>query len=218
MTSTPTTTRTSTRAPLAAHGTGRVPPRSGAVLAGLCAAVLALSGCGGQKGGSPAAGSVPDGWGTLATSGVSVSYPKAGSGSGGYTVQTAGERSKYNAAAAERTEHGVTVSLITIQLGFTRADTAEDAAIAAEAGIQLGSTIRSTRKVKLAGTGDARRIDFEFGSTGEDRTPPKGTRIEGVILTGLDSKDRTFAVRVDARKGTLPDADLKRIVDSIEVH
>jgi hypothetical protein len=39
-----------------------------------------------------------------------------------------------------------------------------------------------------------------------------------VILTGLDSSDTTFAIRVDARQGSLPDGDLDRIIDSVEVH
>lgn len=53
--------------------------------------------------------------------------------------------------------------------------------------------------------------------TGEANTPSKGTRIGGVIVTGLDSKDKTFAVRIDAQKGKLDDADLKKIIDSVEV-
>jgi hypothetical protein len=161
---------------------------------------------------------VPEGWGTLATAGADVSYPKAGQGTGGYTEQQDAERSKYNAAAAIRIEDGVAVSLITVQLDFTQASTAEDAAIAAEAGVQLGATIKGTKKVKLDGADDARRIDFEFDSTGRRNSPPKGTRIRGVILTGLDSRNKTFAIRIDARKGLLADADLKKIVDSVEVH
>ncbi len=195
--------------------------RTGTALVGLCAlAAIALTGCGDKQSGSGTggAGSVADGWGTLTTKGVDVSYPKAGQGTTGYTAQSERERSTYNAAAAIRTEDGIAVSLITVQLDFTQAGSAEDAAIAAEAGVQLGATIKSTKKVKLDGTDDARRIDFEFGSTGKDHTPPKGTRIRGVILTGLDSRHKTFAVRIDAKKGILADADLKKIVDSVEVH
>ncbi|MGW1889667.1 hypothetical protein ACWCP6_05300 [Streptomyces sp. NPDC002004] len=179
------------------------------LVTGLCAAVLTLSGCGGDRQG---AGSAPEGWGTLRTKGVDVSYPK------GYVAQGAAERSKYNAAAAVRKEGGTTVSTITVQLNFTNADSAEEAAIGAEAGVQLGSTLGGTKGVKLAGTDDAKRVDFEFSSTGRDGLPPKGTRIKGVILTGLDSKKKTFAVRIDARKGALADNDLKKIIDSVQVH
>ncbi|MER5180252.1 hypothetical protein ABT009_18080 [Streptomyces sp. NPDC002896] len=182
------------------------------LVSGVCAAALLLTGCGG---GDQDAGSVPSGWGTLKTKGVDVSYPK---GSGGYVEQSAAERSKHNAAAAVRTENGTTVSTITVQLDFTNADSAEEAAIAAEAGVQLGSTLKGEKDVKLAGTDEAKRVDFEFSSTGEKGTPPKGTRIQGVILTGLDSRKKTFAVRIDAQKGALDDADLKKIIDSVQVH
>ncbi|MFI8190952.1 hypothetical protein ACIF8T_19420 [Streptomyces sp. NPDC085946] len=175
----------------------------------LAAAVLVLAGCG--EGGSDSA-AVPDGWGTLETEGVSVSYPKR------YEEQSAAERSKYNAAAAVRTEGGRTVSTLTVQLGFTEADSAERAAIAAEAGIQMGADVKGTEDVELAGTDEARRIDFAFEATGEDGGPPKGTPVEGVILTGLDSTGSAFAVRIDAQRGVLPDGDLEKIVDSVEVH
>ncbi|MET8247729.1 hypothetical protein ABZV31_26985 [Streptomyces sp. NPDC005202] len=178
----------------------------------LTAAALTLSACG--KGASDTA-SVPDGWGTLKTKGVSVSYPK---GPTGYVEQSAAERSRYNAAAAVRKQGGRTVSTITVQLDFTQADSAEQAAIAAEAGIQMGASVKGEKNVKPAGTDEAKRIDFTFKSTGEAGNPPKGTPIKGVILTGLDSSGTTFAVRIDAARGTLSDGDLKKITDSVEVH
>ncbi|MFD7403814.1 hypothetical protein ACFV7R_14325 [Streptomyces sp. NPDC059866] len=172
----------------------------------LTAALLALTACG--NGDSDAA-SVPDGWGTLKTKGVSVSYPPS------YEKQRPTE---HNAAVAVRTESGRTVSIVTVQLDFTQANSAEQAAIGAEAGIQMGADVRGQQDVKLTGTDDAKRIDFTFKSTGEDSDPPKGTPIEGVILTGLDSTDTTFAIRIDAAEGKLSDADLDRIIDSVEVH
>jgi hypothetical protein len=187
---------------------------------GLCAvAPHAHTGCGdtdagSSGGGSGAQGSVPDGWGTLTTKGVDVSYPK---GADGYTEESAAERGKA-AAAAVRTADGVKTSTITVQLDFTKARSAEEAAIGAEAQVQLGATLQGTKKVALNGASDARRVDFEFTSTGRAHTPPKGTRVHGVILTGLDSTKKTFAVRIDAQKGVLPDADLKKIIESIEVH
>ncbi|MFE9556537.1 hypothetical protein ACFYMW_29425 [Streptomyces sp. NPDC006692] len=183
--------------------------RAAAALGSGVLAVAFLAGCGSDKAGGAA--SVPDGWGTLKTPTVDVSYPK------GYVAQSAAERSKYNAAAATRTESGITVSTITVQIGFTNADSAEEAAIGAEAGIQLGATLLNTTDVKVAGTDTAKRVEFEFSSTGEDHLPPKGTRIRGVIVTGLDSRKQAFAVRVDAQKGKLDDGDLEKIVKSVEV-
>ncbi|MFC9128948.1 hypothetical protein ACFT4A_19145 [Streptomyces sp. NPDC057099] len=170
---------------------------------------MALTGCGGSGSGGS---SVPDGWGTLKTKGVDVSYPK------GYEEQSAAERGKHNAAAATRTEDGKKASVVTVQLGFTEANSAEQAAIAAEAGIQLGADVKGQKDVELAGTDEAKRIDFTFKATGEDGGPAKGTPVQGVILTGLDSKDGTFAIRIDAQEGSLPEKDLDRIVDSVEVH
>jgi hypothetical protein len=179
------------------------------VTAGLLTALVTLTGCG--KGDSNSA-SVPGGWGTLKTKGVSVSYPKE------YEEQGTAARGKYNAAAAVWTKGGKTVSTITVQLGFTQANSAEQAAIGAEAGIQMGASVGAEKDVKLAGTDDAKLIDFTFRSTGEDADPPKGTPVKGVILAGLDSSGKTFAIRVDRIAGTLSDADLKKVVASVEVH
>ncbi|MEV5355148.1 hypothetical protein [Streptomyces sp. NPDC052693] len=183
--------------------------RRARLAAALLTTAVALTGCGSSGSG---AAEVPDGWGTLRTKGVDVSYPK------GYAQQSAAERGKHNAAAAVRTEGGRKVSVITVQLGFTEAASAEQAAIAAEAGIQLGAKVRGQKDVELAGADEAKRIDFSFAATGEDGGPAKGTPVEGVILTGLDSSDTAFAIRVDAARGTLPEADLDRIIDSVEVH
>ncbi|MEU5366753.1 hypothetical protein ABZ354_25340 [Streptomyces sp. NPDC005925] len=184
----------------------------------LSALALALAccacptGCGSSQSGSgPGSGTVPDGWGTLRTRSVSVSYPE------GFEEWGAAERGKHNAAAAGRTEGGRTVSVITVQLGFTQANSAEQAAIAAEAGIQMGADVEGQKDVELSGTDEAKRIDFRFEATGEDGGPPKGTPVEGVILTGLDSRDTAFAVRVDAAEGELSDGDLDRLVESVEV-
>ena len=192
-----------------------------ATVAGLCAAaVLTLSGCGDTKAGSSGSGSqdqgsVPDGWGTLTTKGVDVSYPK--SGPVAYTPQNAAERGRADAAAVH-TEGDTRLSTITVELDFTKARTAEEAATGAEAGVQLGATLEGTRRISVDGTDDARRVDFTFTSTGRAHTPPKGTKVHGVIVTGLDSTKTTFAVRIDAQQGLLPDADLKKIINSIQVH
>ncbi|WP_369197087.1 hypothetical protein [Streptomyces djakartensis] len=183
--------------------------RRACLAAALLTTALALTGCGDPD---PGAGSVPEGWGTLRTKGVDVSYPK------GWQEQSAAERGGHNAAAAVRTEGGRKVAVVTVQLGFTEAGSAEQAAIAAEAGIQMGAKVQGQKDVDLAGTDDAKRIDFSFAATGEDGGPAKGTPVEGVILTGLDSSGTTFAVRIDARQGSLPDGDADRIIDSVEVH
>ncbi|MCT7351177.1 hypothetical protein N4P33_03200 [Streptomyces sp. 15-116A] len=175
------------------------------VAAGLLA--LVVTGCGSGS----SSGAVPEGWGTLTTKGVSVAYPE------GFEEQGAGERSKHNAAAAELREGGRRIALITVQLGFTEANSAEQAAIAAEAGIQMGAKVEGTEDVELTGTDDARRIDFTFEATGEGGGPAKGAEVEGVILTGLDSSQETFAVRIDAQEGKVSGADLERIVESVEV-
>jgi hypothetical protein len=211
------TSRTGRGASTASPGVHRLP----FAVAGLCAvAVFALTGCGGTHAGPAGAGSggqgsVPDGWGLLTTKGVDVSYPK--SGAVGFAEEGAAKRGKA-AAAAVHAEGGVKLSTITVQLDFTHARSADEAAIGAEAGIQLGATLKGTKKVALRGATDARRIDFAFTSSGLAHTPPKGTRVDGVILTGLDSTKTTFAVRIDARQGLLPDADLKKIIDSVRVH
>ncbi|MFD7240463.1 hypothetical protein [Streptomyces massasporeus] len=183
--------------------------RRACLAAALLTTALALAGCGDTDSG---AGTVPEGWGTLKTKGVNVSYPK------GYEEQSAAERGKHNAAAAVRTEGGKKVSVITVQLAFTEANSAEQAAIAAEAGIQMGADVKGQKDVDLAGTDEAKRIDFSFKATGEDGGPAEGTPVEGVILAGLDPDDTPFAIRIDAQQGALPDGDLDRIIDSVEVH
>nr|WP_066955651.1 hypothetical protein [Streptomyces lushanensis] len=153
-----------------------------------------------------AAGVVPEGWDTLRTSAVTVAYPPA------FTAQSDAERSEHNAAAATLTEDGRSVGMITVQLDFTDADSAEEAAIGAEAGIALGSELGRQRKIAVAGPDgeeEARRAGFEFTQ--------KGARYQGVIVAGLDSAGKAYAVRIDAARGTLDDGDLHRIIESITV-
>ncbi|MEC4017121.1 hypothetical protein [Streptomyces sp. H27-D2] len=176
-------------------------------LAGTLLGGALLTGCGSED--STAA--APDDWRTLDAKGVSLAVPKS------FQRQSDAERSEFNAAAATRTEGGKRVGMITVQRDFTNADSAEEAAIGAEAGIQLGSTLKKTKDVEVEGTDEAKRVDFEFSSTGEKDTPPKGARVTGVIVTGLDSKDVTFAVRIDVRKDKLDSAEVKKIIESIRV-
>ncbi|MFD4899515.1 hypothetical protein [Streptomyces sp. NPDC058411] len=171
-----------------------------------------LGGCGGTD-----AAAVPDGWGTLDTKSVSVSYPE----DEGYAPQPAAERSEANAAVALKEEKGVRTGMVSVQLDFaTGVSDAGEAAAAAGAGIGLGTTRKGTRDVTLAGeesAREARRIDYEFTSTGEESTPAEGTRMTGVVVAGVDSKDVPFAIRINAVKDALSQADLDAFVGSITV-
>ncbi|MFE9362901.1 hypothetical protein ACFYNN_08730 [Streptomyces sp. NPDC006978] len=171
-----------------------------------------LGGCGGTD-----AAAVPDGWGTLDTKSVSVGYPE----DEGYAPQPAAERSEANAAVALKEEKGVRTGMVSVQLDFaTGVSDAGEAAAAAGAGIGLGTTRKGTRDVTLAGeesAREARRIDYEFTSTGEESTPAEGTRMAGVVVAGVDSKDVPFAIRINAVKDALSQADLDAFVGSITV-
>ncbi|MFJ6849646.1 hypothetical protein ACIQM3_03750 [Streptomyces sp. NPDC091271] len=178
-------------------------------------AVLALTLLGGCGGTDTAA--VPDGWATLDTKSVSVGYPE----DEGYAPQPAAERSRANAAVALKKEKGLRTGMVSVQLDFaTGVSDAGEAAAAAGAGIGLGATRKDTQDVRLAGeesARDARRIDYEFTSTGEESTPAKGTRMTGVVVAGVDSKDVPFAIRLNAVKGELTPKDLNAFVKSITV-
>ncbi|MFJ3699772.1 MULTISPECIES: hypothetical protein [Streptomyces] len=171
-----------------------------------------LAGCGGTD-----TAAVPDGWGTLDTKSVSVGYPEGQ----GYAPQPAAERSEANAAVALKEEKGVRTGMVSVQLDFaTGVGDAGEAAAAAGAGIGLGATRKDTRDVRLAGeesAREARRIDYEFTSTGEGSTPVKGTRMTGVVVAGVDSQDVPFAIRINAVKDALSAADLDSFVASITV-
>ncbi|MFF7728204.1 hypothetical protein [Streptomyces sp. NPDC008001] len=173
--------------------------------AGLLASVL-VAGCGSEQ---PAA--APQDWKSLDAQRLSVSYPPA------FTELGAAERGKHTAAAAALADGGRTVGKIGVQLDFTTATSAETAAIGAEASIQLGSTLKGQKKIDVRGTGDARRVDYEFTSTGEQNTPAKGTRMTGVDIVGMDKKDEAFLVRINAVKGRLSDGDIEKIVESVRV-
>lgn len=183
----------------------------GAALAATAGLSL-LTGCGGVD-----TATTPDGWGTLDTPSVSVGYPK----DQGYAPQPAARRAKANAAVALKEEGGLRTGMVSVQLNFaTGVNDAGEAAAAAGAGIGLGATRKGTEDVRLAGeesAREARRIDYEFTSTGEERTPEKGTRMTGVVVAGVDSKDVPFAIRINAVKDALSAKDLDAFVNSITV-
>ncbi|MFF1924044.1 hypothetical protein ACFVW8_26155 [Streptomyces sp. NPDC058221] len=171
-----------------------------------------LTGCGGED-----AAAVPDGWATLDTKSLTVGYPE----DKGYQEQPAADRGSSNAAVALKETSGLRTGMVSVQLDFaTGVDDADEAAAAAGAGIGLGTTRKGTSDVRLAGeksAQDARRIDYEFTSTGKERTPAKGTRMTGVVVAGVDSKEVPFAVRINAVKGSLSKEDLDSFVGSITV-
>ncbi|MFB7912568.1 hypothetical protein [Streptomyces sp. NPDC056061] len=182
----------------------------GAVAAAAIGLTL-LTGCGED------AASVPEGWSTLDTKSLSVGYPEKK----GYKEQPAADLAKANAAVALKEEGGVRTGMISVQLDFaTGVDDADEAAAAAGAGIGLGTVRKETSDVRLAGAEDARdarRIDYEFTSSGKDDTPSQGTPMTGVVVAGVDSKHVPFAVRINAVKGSLSRQDLDAFVESITV-
>ncbi|WP_351226413.1 hypothetical protein [Streptomyces sp. NPDC002133] len=184
---------------------------SGATAAALSLALL--TGCGG---GADAA-ALPDGWDTLDTKSLSVGYP-AGEG---YKEQPAAERSKHNAAVALKEEGGLRTGMVSVQLNFaTGVDDAAEAASAAGAVIGIGATRKDTSDVRLNGeesARQARRINYEFTSSGEERTPEQGTRMTGVMVAGVDSKGVPFLVRINAVKDALSEDELDTFVESITV-
>ncbi|MEU3304010.1 hypothetical protein ABZ729_29975 [Streptomyces sp. NPDC006678] len=171
--------------------------------ASLSVALLGTAACGSGA----QDGTAPEGWGVLETAAVTVAHPPA------FKEQGDAGRSRFNAAAATLSEGGRAVGTITVQLGFTEADSAEEAAIGAEAGIALGSTLKGQKEITVSGPeggrAEARRIDFAF--------TVKGDRVDGVIVAGLDADRKAYAVRVDAVQGRLGDDDLKRIIESVTV-
>ncbi|MFD9599350.1 MULTISPECIES: hypothetical protein [unclassified Streptomyces] len=170
-----------------------------------------LTGCGDD------AAAVPEGWSKLDTKSLSVGYPEKK----GYKEQPAADRAKANAAVALKEEGGLRTGMVSVQLDFaTGVDDAGEAAAAAGAGIGLGATRKETSDVRLAGAEsarEARRIDYEFTSSGKEQTPAPGTEMTGVVVAGVDSKDVPFAVRINAVKGSLSRQDLDAFVESITV-
>jgi len=188
----------------------RFRPLGGAVAA---LSLALLAGCGS---GSDAA-ALPDSWGTLDTKSLSVGYPAEK----GYKEQAAAERSKHNAAVALKEESGLRTGMVSVQLNFaTGVDDAAEAASAAGAVIGIGATRKDSSDVHLSGeesARQARRINYEFTSSGEERTPEKGTRMTGVMVAGVDSKGVPFLVRINAVKDSLSEDELDTFVESITV-
>ncbi|WLQ42684.1 hypothetical protein P8A22_23750 [Streptomyces laculatispora] len=169
---------------------------------------LALSGCGSEKKNAPAA---PSGWKELSGPTVSLSYPA------GLTEQGKAELGKLNDAAALRTEGDRPTVKVSIQSGFANASNGDDAASVGRALLMATTEVKDTKDADIKGAKGAKRIDFSYTGTGVPQSPPKGAEVNGVVITGVDSKGKIYSVRIDAQAGKLSDADRSKIVDSIEV-
>lgn len=177
-----------------------------ASLVGVVIPAALLTGCGSQ------AASDPDGeaWQTMSTPVLTVEHPA--------DFTEAGKKARAgNDALATRTVDGTRVATIAVKLDYMKASTADMAAMGAEAAIQLGATLKGTEDVDVDGVEEAKQITYAFDSSGKQDTPPKGTRLNGTIIAGLDNEGDTFSVRIEYDKSHLTRAEVRKIVDSISV-
>lgn len=184
-------------------------PRAAALAAALAASVV-LSGCGGS-GESEESPAAPEGWKTLEGPTVTLAYPK------GFTEQSDAERSEHNDAVATLVDGERTVALVSIQSDFAQAQDAQQAASVARATLMATTNVKGTKDVTVQGADEAKQLDFDYTSTGENNTPEQGSTVNGVVITGVDSEGRIYSVRVDAQQGKLSGADRKKITESIQV-
>jgi len=178
-----------------------------AVAAGV--AGLLLTGCGG---GGKSAATTPDGWSTLDTERLSVAYPKD------FKKVEVRKGNPYEVARVALTEGGTMVAAMSVEFDYGSLNTAKMAAVGAEARIQLGATPAKTTEIKVAGPNgpeDAYKITYTFSAKGRAGEPPKGTKLEGVMLAGVDDQSRPFLITVNSKPGTLSNRDVSDIVDSV---
>lgn len=195
-------------------GSARVPclphipraPRAALAGAAVAVALLVLGGCGTKTPAGPGDGD----WRTMRTSALTVDRP------GDFTEAPAAARAG-NAALATRTVDGTRVATVSVQLDYMHATSAEMAAMGAEAAVQLGSTLEGTEDVEVDGVQEAKRVRYAFDSSGKKNTPPKGTRLQGTIIAGIDGHGDTFAVRIEYAEQHLSRQEVRRIIASIHV-
>ncbi|NGN67052.1 hypothetical protein G5C51_24485 [Streptomyces sp. A7024] len=175
-----------------------------------CAALAA--GCkGGESDGAKEESATPKGWKSLKGPTVSLAYPPA------WKAQSKEERAEGNDAFAYNRKNGLYVSSVSIQSDFAKVSDADEAAGVVRAGAMTSTTVKDgIKKVKVQGA-EARRTDLYYTSSGKNQTAPKGSRMNGVIIAGVDSKKKIFSVRIDAQQGTLSTPDLNKIIKSIKV-
>jgi hypothetical protein len=179
---------------------------------------LLMTGCGG--GGTTTTTSngstTPTGWGTLNTDRLSVAYPK------NFKKVAVDKRNRFEVARARLTEDGTTVAAMSVEFDYgTNMHTAETAGIGAEARIQLGGTPIENTKVKVAGPGgpeEARMITYTFATKGRTGEPPKGTRMEGIMVAGVDDQSRPYLITVNSTPGVLSNRDVSDIIGSIALN
>ncbi|MFI6699754.1 hypothetical protein ACIBJC_12400 [Streptomyces sp. NPDC050509] len=181
-----------------------------AVTAGLAAALLTACGTGGEEGAT-----TPQGWSTLTTDRLTVAHPAE------FKQVAAADLAEGDAAGAVRTKDGAPVGSIYVEFDYGQGiNDADMAGTAAEARVQLGATPSETTEIEVAGpdgTAEARRVDWTSTSTGAEGQPPKGTKLAGVMIAGLDTKDRPYLITVNAEKGLLSDKDIKDIVAGVSL-
>jgi hypothetical protein len=169
---------------------------------------LFLAGCGGGN----TADSTPEGWGTLDTERLSVAYPK------GFKEVAAEKVNEYEVARATLTEGGTLVAAMSVEFDYGSLNTVDMAAIGAEARIQLGATPVKTTEIEVAGPDgpeEARKITYTFSSKAREGEPPKSTKLEGMMLAGVDDQSRPYLITVNSKKGTLSSGHVSDIIDSI---
>ncbi|MCN9244470.1 hypothetical protein NGF19_27430 [Streptomyces sp. RY43-2] len=173
---------------------------------------LLLTGCGG---GGKSAATTPEGWGTLNTERLSVAYPK------GFEKVAVDKRNHYEVARARLTEGGTMTAVLSVEFDYgTGMNTAKMAGVGAEARIQLGATPVKSTEIEVAGPDgpeEARKITYTFAAKGRPGEPAKGTRLDGLMLAGVDDQSRPYLITVNSKPGTLSSRDISDIIDSVEL-
>ncbi|MFC7217236.1 hypothetical protein ACFQLX_03475 [Streptomyces polyrhachis] len=189
----------------------RPAPRRPLVSAAALLAATALTSACGSGAKDAADAPVPEGWKSVSAPTVTLAYPPA------WSEQPAGERAEENDVFVYLKAGGRYTGAISVQSDFQKVSTVTEAAGVATAGLMQTTTVKEgTETVDLHGT-EAKRVDFTYKSSGEYGTAPEGTVVNGLVLTGLDSKKKIFAVRIEAGEGSLSAGDTRKIIDSITV-
>ncbi len=121
-------------------------------------------------------------------------------------------------ARATLTEDGVLVAAMSVDFDYGDLHSTSLAAAGAKARIQIGATPTRTEDVEVAGPDgpeEARKITYTFTAKGREGEPPKGTKLEGLMVAGVDGRSRPYLVTVNSQEGTLSDRDVSDIVESI---
>lgn len=167
---------------------------------------LLLAGCGGQG-----AGAAPEGWKTLDTEQVSVSYPKE------WKALPKSELSEGTDGVAVLVKDGREIAKVGVQGNFLSKGDAKLAAGAAQASIEFNGRIGKQQKIDVPGTDDAQRTDFTQTGDGAPGKAPKGAKINGIDVVGVNAEDHAFLVRIIATEDGADKDELTQIAESVEV-